>query len=135
MMDFYNQVLPAIEKALLVDLPNCEDRRRKAGSPKGPDAEFEVIVRRPYRSDVEVFVFPQAWGDTSLGFGGVAGQSFTSAYVTVVVSDSQHAAVYMGGTLAYVVPYGHELREDIGRQNVHDVRGHRTRYAATVVSS
>jgi hypothetical protein len=51
---------------------------------------------------IEVYVFPQTWGSTALGFGGVGGCAMTSAYTTVVICGNQ-AAVYFGARLAYKV--------------------------------
>ncbi len=50
--------------------------------------------------------FPQAWGSTALGHGGVGGQTITGAQTFVVGSDWFRAkAVYFGGRFAYLVPY------------------------------
>ena len=50
----------------------------------------------------DVIVFSQTWPDTSCGFGGMAGQSFKSAFTTVVVS-SEGYIVFIGGRYAYTV--------------------------------
>ncbi len=111
--DFYNQVLPAIEKALLTDLPDIEYQYRLPGQKPGPDAKTETRRRRPNRWEVEIYTFPQSWSDTSMGFGGMAGQAFTSAYTTVIISHHRQAAVYIGGRLAYVALLTQELMEDV----------------------
>jgi hypothetical protein len=89
----------AVMSALIVDLPNVEYQYRKPGDKSGAT---ETRKRRPYESDLGVYHFPQTWGDTSLGFGGVAGQAFTTAYTTVVV-HYRDACVYFGGRFAYRV--------------------------------
>ena len=49
-------------------------------------------------------MFPQTWSSTALGFGGIGGQAFTSAYVCVIESNLiGQFAVYFGGSLAYVI--------------------------------
>lgn len=55
--------------------------------------------------DLHVFVFPQTWSSTALGFGGVGGQVMTTAY-TIAVLDMYrcNACVFFDGTLAYQVP-------------------------------
>lgn len=61
--------------------------------------------RRPAPADCTIDMFPQTWGSTSLGFGGIGGQAFTDAY-TVVIScvRTGACAVYFGGRFAYMVP-------------------------------
>lgn len=53
--------------------------------------------------EIDVYSFPQTWNDTSLGFGGIAGQAFTSAQTTVVIMHSLKAAVYFSRRLAYII--------------------------------
>lgn len=36
-----------------------------------------------------VYMFPQTWGDTSLGFGGMGGQAITTA-LTTIIGDNQN---------------------------------------------
>ena len=54
--------------------------------------------------EIEMYMFPQIWGSTSLGFGGIGGQAITTAY-TVVVNDYHDGwcSVFFGDQLAYVV--------------------------------
>lgn len=61
-------------------------------------------VRRPGEEEVDVVMFPQTWGSTALGYGGIGGAAVTTAY-TVVVQSQGVACVYFGGDhLAYTVP-------------------------------
>lgn len=70
--------------------------------------------RRPEARDVTVRMFPQTWGSTALGYGGVGGAAVTTAY-TVVVATHEVAAVYFGGSrLAYCVQ---DWRADANFQN------------------
>ena len=110
MPDFYNHVIPAIERALALDLPDVEYHPYQK---PGQDAPVETKTRRPHRGDIDVYAFPQSWSDTSLGFGGLAGQAFTSAYTTVIISNLRIAAVYIGGRLAYLAEVDEALMEDI----------------------
>lgn len=50
----------------------------------------------------DIIVFSQTWPDTSCGFGGRAGQSFTSVFTTVLLS-SEGYIVFIGGRYAYTV--------------------------------
>lgn len=56
-----------------------------------------------------VAMFPQSWSDTSLGFGGLAGQAFTTAF-TAVFADRKNAQfhVFIGGRYAYQAPEWNE---------------------------
>ena len=62
-------------------------------------------TRRHRVDDIAVIgFFPQAWGSTALGFGGIGGQAITTAYT--IVLESAHFrgyAVYFGGRFAYNV--------------------------------
>lgn len=62
-------------------------------------------TRRPSADEVDVILFPQTWGSTALGYGGVGGAAMSDAY-TIVVSTGGEACVYFGGgTLAYRVDF------------------------------
>lgn len=53
---------------------------------------------------VDVRLFPQLWGGTALGFGGLTCHAMTTAYTVVVIQhDRQRAAVYFNGRFAYRV--------------------------------
>jgi hypothetical protein len=72
-------------------------------------------TRRPHQDDVEIIMFPQTWGSTALGYGGMGGAAVTSAY-TVVVSDGMISCVYFGQErLAYKINYN--LLNTQGREN------------------
>lgn len=60
-------------------------------------------------SDIEWYAFPQVWGSTALGFGGMGGQMITTAQTFIVIGDSE-AYVYFGGRYAYTAGIG-EARE------------------------
>ncbi len=71
-------------------------------------------------------VFSQTWGSTALGFGGVGGQSMTSAYTTVIQNyDLGYAAVFFGNIMAYIVLHpNHKFWEDVQGRKMCDVRAH-----------
>lgn len=49
-------------------------------------------------------VFPQIWGSTALGFGGIGGRAMTTAYTTVISADNfGYWGVFFGERLAYTV--------------------------------
>ena len=60
--------------------------------------------------EIEMYMFPQTWGSTSLGFGGIGGQAMTTAY-TVVVNDYNdgYCSVFFGDQLAYLIKNPNQL--------------------------
>lgn len=85
----------------------------------------------------KMYVFPQTWGSTMLGFdkyGGCAGQAFTEAYTTVVEmtwndfytrnkSDNKIYAVFFDGRIAYIcLNPSHEFFVDINNMNMKSQR-------------
>jgi len=95
-------------------LPDIVERVRSQ-----PD---KTISRRPNAYDIEVYSFPQSWGSTALGFGGVGGQAITTAQTTVVIS-SPGAAVYFGRRLAYVIQNVNvRFGKDLASFNMAEVR-------------
>lgn len=59
--------------------------------------------RRPSEQDIEVMaMFPQTWGSTALGFGGIGGAAICTAYTIVLHCGSEYC-VYFGGRFAYRV--------------------------------
>ena len=103
MAEILNSLAYALTRAMDSDLPNVKDRRHVYKSESGSQTvTWEEYERRPHEGEVEVYHFPQLWDSTALGFGGVGGQAFTTAYTTVVISNPA-AAVYFGGRLAYKI--------------------------------
>ena len=92
---------------------------------------FRGIDLRTY----ELHTFEQVWPDTSCGFGGVAGQAFTSCNVYAFVPNSadeygykaaeslEKVIVYIGSRFAYAVPKATYIMEDITAKNVRSVLG------------
>jgi len=138
----------ALARSLHMDLPNITYETRdwnswhKLSKTQQADAirtrteAKRVESRRPHEDDVEVIMFPQTWGSTALGYGGMGGASVTSAY-TVIVHDHVNYCVYFGeGELAYKVTYNMltsegktALREDIHAHRMADRHSAGVRYA------
>ena len=61
--------------------------------------------RRPTTRDFGVYaMFPQTWGSTALGHGGIGGSSMSTAYTVVLeCMDTQEYLVYFGSQLCYTV--------------------------------
>lgn len=116
----------SLARAVEKDLSEIEYNRKDwmESKKRGVDI-FQKEKRRPTLYDVDVDMFSQTWSDTSLGFGGMAGQAFTQAY-TVVVScfETGEYAVYHGGQLAYIIsrsysPKGMQaFREDLAAREL-----------------
>lgn len=84
---------------------------------------YEQKTRPAYLEDVSIDMFEQTWSDTSLGFGGMAGQAFTSAYTVVLFCmEMQHYYVYHGGRHAYTVNV-HLQSEEGRRKFMSDLAG------------
>lgn len=50
-------------------------------------------------------MFPQSWGSTALGFGGIGGHAITLAYTVLIQGPAGDIAVYWDGEFAYrIVP-------------------------------
>ena len=64
-----------------------------------------ACTRRPTARDYGVYaMFPQTWGSTALGHGGVGGASMSTAYT--IVLECQHTGeflVYFGSSFCYKV--------------------------------
>lgn len=136
----------ALAAALHVDLPEIiyMDRDWKAYSKlrasvskaeleKRASANQLPVVekrRRPCDRDVEVQMFPQMWGSTALGYGGIGGAAMTRAY-TVVVRLENVFCVYFGGSgrLAYSVVLD-EHDDPKARAWLDDLRAHTLRSRA-----
>ena len=73
--------------------------------------------------DFDMFIFPQTWGSTALGFGGIGGQSMTTAntYVFIPVTCHQNCFVYFDGRFAYQVPYSKSFMEDVRNHSMKSV--------------
>lgn len=71
------------------------DARKRLGEVEG----YEM-----FHNDIEWRSFPQVWGSTALGFGGIGGMAMTPAQTTVVSNHQMSAAaVYFAGKFCYMV--------------------------------
>lgn len=91
---------------------------------------FDYSEERPTVDNFELFTFEQLWPDTSCGFGGIAGQAFTSArtYIFIPVIGNQKCFVYIGSKFAYKVDCCNNLRKDIAAKNIASVALAKVRY-------
>lgn len=67
-----------------------------------------------------VAIFPQTWGDTSCGFGGMAGQAMTTAFTVVFFCPkSDSFLVFIAGQFAYSVKTNNEkFKKDLSQMSV-----------------
>ena len=81
-----------------------ENRNWEVYRETGEDVRIKSL-RRPTTRDFGVYaMFPQTWGSTALGHGGMGGAAMTTAYT--VVLECQHTSeflVYFGGSFCYKV--------------------------------
>lgn len=116
----------SVYSALLKDLSDVTETRRSYNAARNPtDGDYS---RRPNEREIEIYSFPQTWGSTALGFGGVGGQAFTTA-ITVVVIHGREACVYFGGAFAYKIKrFNQVLFEDMAIREMAEVSRSRVRY-------
>lgn len=70
--------------------------------------------------DFIIYVFPQLWGSTALGFDCVGLSAMTRAYTTVIIDQYSGASgVFFGGKLAYIIKNPNDLFfDDIDQRNM-----------------
>lgn len=91
-------------------------------------------ARRISSDDFVLHIFPQAWGSTTLGFGGMGGQTITEANTYILepaaanAPDYKTCHVYFAGRYAYSVPYGTQFCVDLVSQNMAPVSEAAARY-------
>lgn len=68
---------------------------------------------------VSWYAFPQLWGTTALGFGGIGGQAMTTAQTIVVVAELKRVVVvYFDGRFAYHKMMNEKLKEGLARMKM-----------------
>lgn len=103
----------ALGAALYRDLPDIEylnrdwnawkklSQKEKADAIKNKTEPMLSSKRRPAEDEVEVHMFPQTWGSTALGYGGMGGAKTTDTH-TVIIEHRGWCCVYFGSSrLAY----------------------------------
>ncbi len=80
----------------------------------------EKKTRRPHVSEISVYHFPQMWGSTALGFGGIGGAAMTEAYTTVVILQDKIAAVFFAGRYAYTAEANMAFMNDLRANQMAD---------------
>lgn len=104
----------SVARAIDTDLPPIPFERRDGS--KGE--------RRPHEDDIDVHMFPQTWGSTALGFGGIGGAAMTTGDVVVVFSGTS-ASVYFAGQHAYSLKrFNSQFLDDVRAQNLSDAGRH-----------
>ena len=81
-----------------------ENRDWQAYRDTGEDVRIPA-TRRPTTRDFGVYgMWPQTWGSTALGHGGMGGAAVTTAYTVVLECyHTQEFLVYFGGQWCYTV--------------------------------
>lgn len=105
----FEAVALSVGSALFHDLPDIEYEPVLRIDPKTKErVRGEVTWRRPHEHEIEVVMFPQTWGSTALGFGGMGGSAVTQAYTVTVFGPKGEVAVYFGGRFAYLIEHPNE---------------------------
>lgn len=79
----------------------------------------------PKDEEMVVYMFPQIWGNTAIGFGGIAGQAFTTAYTIVVYGPKEDVCVYFGGRFAYYIKITNDVfDQDMSNNKMKKVADH-----------
>lgn len=97
-----------------------------------PDIEHEFRqhkqIDRPDITDLTVIHFPQTWGSTALGFGGMGGAAMTTAYTTVVICR-KNAAVFFNGRHCYSVDdFPEKFMDDVNKRRMASLKEAQERY-------
>lgn len=87
-----------------------------------PDIEHKYHQRthigRPSVMDLDIIHFPQLWGSTALGFGGMGGAAMTTAYTTVIICRN-NAAVFFDGRHCYSVDdFKEPFMDDVNKRQM-----------------
>ena len=123
MMDPVGVLAASVHHAVLIGLnPEQHKVYRFDGGVRIDTGNTEE--RRPRIDSVDVVMFPQTWGSTALGFGGVGGQAITTAYTVVVYGPMGDACVYFGGRFAYhIARHNATFQDHFMQRNMHKVAG------------
>lgn len=84
-----------------------------------------VKSRRHSEYDIEIYsMFPQTWGSTALGFGGMGGAAITTAYTVILHSNKgRDYCVYFNGRFAYRIAKPNEkFYEDMRNRRMASVK-------------
>lgn len=88
------------------------------------DLPFRIDWKREEATvdDYEFRIFPQTWGSTALGFGGIGGQAITTANTIVCIPlCNQKCHVYFGGQYAYSAEPGEKFMDDVLHERMEPV--------------
>lgn len=104
----------ALAHAAYVGMPDVQYMRRdyETAAKWTPEQRAKAIQeqsfpevaaqRRPDMSEcVVIAMFPQMWGSTALGFGGLGGAAMTEAYTIALEGPGRDVAIYWAGRFAY----------------------------------
>lgn len=97
MVDVINALTDALYAALYRDLSEIEDTKYLSWKKREAGETPETYLRRPYKREVEVYSFPETWGSTALGYGGVGGHAMTTAQAVIITCPiTAEACIYWG---------------------------------------
>lgn len=136
---YFRKDYPAIRRLTELETKACVSKEAVVGDEAWPGT---WLLRRPAQAELLVkAMYPQCWGSTALGFGGLGGSAVTWAYTTVIEGPDGDAAVYFGGQFAYLIPakpsgvprsaeHIQAFQDDILKQQLESVTAAVMRYGA-----
>lgn len=82
----------------------------------------DEYIKKHY-PEIIMYMFPQIWGSTSLGFSGLGGQAMTTAYTTVVCEEyAGYYGVFFHERLAYIIKNPNDkFFDDLHKMKMSDV--------------
>lgn len=82
--------------------------------------DTETYKEYRYAPEFDLYMYPQWWGSTALGFEGIGGQALTQAYTTVIVDEkTNYAGVFFEERLAYAILNPNErFWDDLNMKNM-----------------
>lgn len=89
----------ALELQKTISAEEYQEHQRKRTLPT------KSMTRRPDASEVDVVLFPQLWGSTALGYGGLGGAAMSWAYTVIAMTGAEACVYFGGGHLAYRVQF------------------------------
>lgn len=103
---------------------------RSIGLPNLPllQERFWNLIKEEFSNkeipDFSIYVFPEIWGSTALGFDGFGGSAMTKAYTTVIKEETKNiAGVFFGERLAYLIYNPNDVfYEDLYSRNMSSVK-------------
>lgn len=100
----------------------------------GPVGGVEVPpgrINSEWKKWLRYYSFPQTWGSTALGFGGMGGSAMTTSQIHIIVSaglGKQKAIVFYNRKAAFMCNYGPEFQKALDTNHVPSIKEAKEKY-------